>query len=47
MEFKGPLWQPTRAFANLTAWSMFILVPIFYRAIFKFRRVHAMTAGKT
>ena len=47
IEFKGPLWQPTRAFANLTSWSMFILVPIFYRAIFKFRRVHALTAGKT
>ena len=47
IEFKGAVWQPTRAFYNLINWSMFILVPIFYRAIFKFRRVQDLTAGKT
>ena len=46
IEFRGPMWQPIRAVYNLTAWNMFILVPIFYRAIFKFRKVQDLTAGK-
>ena len=45
MEFKGPIWHPLRALYNLTAWSMFILVPIFYRSIFKLRKVQDLTSG--
>ena len=43
--FKGPLWSPFRAMYNLTTWNMFISVPLFYRAIFKFRRGQELTPG--
>ena len=46
VEFKGPAWDPIRVFANLTTWNMFVIVPIFYGAIFKFRRKQDMTPGK-
>ena len=46
LELKGPIWHPLRALANLAAWNMFILVPIFYWNIFKFRKAHALTTGK-
>ena len=46
VEFKGPAWDPIRVFANLTTWNMFVIVPIFYGAIFKFRRRQDMTPGK-
>ena len=42
---KGPIWSPFRAFYNLTIWSMFIVVPICYRAIFKFRKVQDLKPG--
>ena len=42
---KGPIWSPFRAFYNLTIWSMFIVVPICYRAIFKFRKVQDLKTG--
>ena len=45
MEFKGPLWHPFRAMYNLTTWGMFLTVPVFYLAIFKFRRGQESTAG--
>ena len=45
MEFKGPLWHPLRAMYNLTTWGMFLTVPFFYLAIFKFRRGQELTAG--
>ena len=43
--FKGPLWSPFRAMYNLTTWNMFISVPLFYRAIFKFRRGQELMPG--
>ena len=45
LEFKGPLWSPFRAMYNLTTWNMFISVPLFYRAIFKFRRGQELMPG--
>ena len=45
VEFKGPLWHPLRLLSNLATWNMFVLVPVFYCAIFKFRRSHDLTAG--
>ena len=45
--FKGPIWSPFRAMYNLTTWNMFISVPLFYRAIFKFRRGQELTPGDT
>ena len=44
-EFKGPLWHPVRLLPNLVTWNMFILVPIFYCAIFKFRKSQDLTRG--
>lgn len=44
-EFKGPLWHPVRLFPNLVTWNMFILAPIFYCAIFKFRKSQDLTPG--
>ena len=35
---KGPIWHLTRVILNLMSLSMFVLVPMFYLAIFKFRR---------
>ena len=46
MEFKGPLWHPFRAMYNLTTWGMFLTDPVFYLAIFKFRRGQESTAGR-
>ena len=46
-EFKGPLWHPLRILANLVTWNMFILVPIFYFNIFKFRKSQELTTGMT
>ena len=45
VELKGPFWHPLRLLSNLTAWNMFILVPIFYCTIFKFRKSQDLTAG--
>ena len=45
VEFKGPLWHPFRALYNLTTWGMFLFVPVFYLAIFKFRRGQEFIAG--
>ena len=45
LEFKGPLWDPIRLLANLTTWSMFLVVPMFYCAIFKFRKAQNSTPG--
>ena len=35
---KGSIWNLTRVILNLMSLSMFVLVPMFYLAIFKFRR---------
>ena len=35
---KGSIWNLTRVILNLMSLSMFVLVPMFYFAIFKFRR---------
>ena len=45
LEFKGPLWHPLRLLTNLATWNMFILVPIFYYNIFKFRKSQDLTPG--
>ena len=45
VEFKGPLWHPFRALYNFTTWGMFLFVPVFYLAIFKFRRGQEFIAG--
>ena len=45
LEFKGPLWDPIRLLANLTTWNMFLVVPMFYCAIFKFRKAQNSTPG--
>ena len=45
VEFTGPLWDPVRVFWNLTSFSMFLVVPAFYCAIFKFRKAQDLTPG--
>ena len=45
MEFTGPLWDPVRVFWNLTSFSMFLVVPAFYCAIFKFRKAQDLMPG--
>ena len=46
LEFKGPLWDPIRVCANLVSFSTFVVVPIFYYAIFMFRRAQDQHPGK-
>ena len=46
LEFKGPPWDPLRVLVNLAAWNMFVLVPIFYCAIFSFRKAKDLVPGK-
>jgi len=45
LEVKGSLWHLTRGTFNLGNFSMFILVPIFYLAIFMFRSNQAPVPG--
>ena len=41
IEFRGPLWTPTRLIVNATVWSFAFGVPLLYLAIFRFRRTEA------
>ena len=41
IEFRGPLWTPTRLIINATVWSFAFVVPLLYLAIFRFRRTEA------
>ena len=41
IEFRGPLWTPTRLIVNATVWSFAFGVPLLYLAIFRFRRTES------
>ena len=45
LELQGPLWDPIRICANLLSLNSFVVVPIFYCAIFKFRRAQDLVPG--
>ena len=45
LELQGPLWDPIRICANLLSLNTFVVVPIFYCAIFKFRRAQDLVPG--
>ena len=45
LELQGPLWDPIRICANLLSLNTFVVVPIFYCAIFKFRRTQDLVPG--